>query len=401
METFTGFSAFEAGLGLLCTASIVYLLLGLRGVLLFRESLSRPATLFHPPVSILKPLCGDEPRLYECLRSFVIQDYPDYQVVFGVRESADPAVAVVNRLRAEFPDRDISLVCDARIHGANLKISNVMNMEHLCRHPFVMVSDSDVEVGPSFLANVMAGMEDYDLGLLSCVYKGYSTQGWVSRLGAININQWILPSVLVDRMLSGHEASLGPALLVRRDALAAVGGFAGVANHLAEDCELGRRIEAAGWKVRLSDYTVNTMVNEVSLGDLIRHEVRWAHTVRAVRPLDHGLSVVTCALPVMLVLFALSPSLPGAGILGLYLGLRLVLNSLLQARIAFPQSMPWWLVWPREGLCFLVWFISIFSRAVIWRGQSFSLMRGGVLVPDNASRGTPPLAPVRGRDPAE
>lgn len=382
-------SAVEICLIVLCLSSGVFLLLSLRSVFTFKEKSADHPTQFHPSVSILKPLCGNEPRLYECLRSFMEQDYQDYQLIFGVREASDTAIAVVERLRGEFPDRDISLICDSRIHGANLKISNVMNMAPLCRHPYIMVSDSDVEVGADFLSRVMADMEKQDIGLLSCIYKGYSTKGLVSELGALYINQWIIPSILVDRMLSGHETSLGPALVVRQDALAAAGGFIGIANHLAEDCELGLRIEAAGWAVRLSHYTIDTMVNEERLADLIRHEVRWAHTIRAVRPMDHFLSVITCALPIMLILFALHPSVLAGIILSGSLLLRLGLSAALQSRFKFRSPIRWWLVWPRECLCFAVWAISMFSRAVIWRGQSFSLLAGGLLVPVDTSNGKP------------
>ncbi|MBI3446563.1 MAG: glycosyltransferase, partial [Magnetospirillum sp.] len=211
------------------------------------------------------------------------------------------------------------------------------------------------------------------------------TQGLVSELGAVNINQWIVPSILLDRDLSGTEASLGPVLILRRRALMDIGGFSVVSNYLAEDCEMGRRVARAGWGVRLSDYTVATMVDETSLRALIRHEVRWAHTVRAVRPFDHLLSVVTCALPLLMVLFALKPALWSAILLSIYLSLRLLLSHIIQRRMGFARPMKWWMVWPRECLCFLVWFTSLFSRAVLWRGQTFRLMRGGLLVPESGS----------------
>jgi ceramide glucosyltransferase len=367
---------------LLSLAAIAYLVLCLRHVLPFRVSpVLEPAKL--PPLSVLKPLCGDEPRLYECLRSFCDQDYPDFHLVFGVHRTDDPAILVVERLKREFPHLDISLVCDATSHGANRKISNVLNMMPLARHELVIVSDSDVEVGRDCYGRVAADAADPKVGAVSCIYKGAATGGLVAALGAININDWIIPSVLLERGLNGVEASLGPVMLLRRPALDAIGGFQAVANHLAEDHELGERLGRAGWTVRLSDYAVDTMVSEESLSALFRHEVRWAHTVRAVRPLDHFLSGVTCLLPVLLVLAAIHPLWWTSALCALYLGLRLWLDRAIQARFRLAAPTPWWLVPMRESLCFAVWFYACFSRAVVWRGQAFKLMPGGRLVPQD------------------
>ena len=158
-------------------------------------------------------------------------------------------------------------------------------------------------------------------------------------------------------------------------------GFAAVANHLAEDHQIGDLLVQTGWDVRLSSYTIDTRVNEVELGALFRHEVRWAHTVRAVRPADHILSVVTCILPLLLVLFLVSPSWWGGGVIALYLLLRLRLDRAVNARLTLTRRAPAWLVPVSECLCFAVWLYATFSRAVLWRGQPFKLLSGGRLVP--------------------
>lgn len=379
--TVWGFPVSTIAETLLALAGISFLILCLWTVIRFRETASAPSGSFLPPLSVLKPLCGDEPRLAACLRSFCNQDYPDYQIVFGVREASDPAVAVVEALKAEFPERDITLVCDPRIHGANLKTSNLLNMIPACRHDFLLISDSDVEVGRECFRAIVAAMEAPKVGAVSCIYKGYPTQGWVSVLGALNINGWIVPTVLLDRALNGIDSCLGPVLLLRRAALEAIGGYAVVANHLAEDHEIGDLMTRAGWDVRLSPYTIHTMVDEVSLGALFRHEVRWAHTVRAVRPADHILSVVTCMLPLLLLLHVVSPGWWGGALIGVYLALRLGLDQAMNARLTLIHRAPLWMVPVRECLCFAVWFYATFSRAVVWRGQPFKLLRGGRLVP--------------------
>ena len=363
-------------------AGIAFLGLSLRHVLAAREDTATPDQTEYPPLSVLKPLCGAEPRLYECLRSFCTQDYPaPVQYVFGLREANDPAALVVERLQAEFPALDITLVCDARLHGANLKISNVLNILEACRHDQLLISDSDVMVASDCFRHVVAAMVEPDIGAVSCLYKGAPAKGLVPLLGAMNINDWLLPSVLLDQALNGVDSALGPVMLLRRQALEAIGGLGTVANYLAEDYEIGRMLEQTGWRVRLSLHGIDTMVEETELGALFRHEVRWAHTVRAVRPTDHLLSVVTCVLPVLLALHLVHPTGWGGGLLGIYLVLRLALHWAVERRFAFAVKAPLWLVPPREILCFAVWFYSLFSRAVVWRGQPYRLLPGGRLVP--------------------
>lgn len=371
-------------LGLVLTASTGWAFLGLslRQALNFRECNEAPATGETPPVSVMKPLCGNEPRLYECLRSFFDQDYPDYQIVFGVRDVNDPAVAVVDRLRAEFPDRDIVLVCDDNVHGSNLKVSNLINMTSACRHDFLVVSDSDVEIGRDGLRAIIDPMaRDAGIGAVSCLYTGQATSGVVSRLGELNINGWIIPSVLLDKSINNIDCALGAVLLLRRAALDSVGGFASVSDHLADDHEIGDLMTRAGWRVHLSHFTVATMVDETSLLALIRHEIRWAQTVWVTRPLDHVLSVATCLLPIYLLQLALFPSIVGASAVSFYLVLRLILTATLNRRLSFARPMPLWLVPVRECLCFVVWAVCMTSRKIVWRGQPFRLLGSGRLVP--------------------
>jgi len=373
-----------ADLGLVLTASTGWAFLGLslRQALSFKEIRKAPAGGETPPVSVLKPLCGSEPRLYECLRSFCDQDYPEYQIVFGVHNADDPAIAVVDRLRAEFPERDITLVCDDSIHGSNLKISNLINMVSASRHEYLVVSDSDVKIRRDGLRAIVDPMvKDHRIGAVSCLYAGQATAGLVSRLGELNINGWIVPSVLLDKSINNIDCALGAVLLLRRAALDSIGGFASVRDHLADDHQIGELMTRAGWRVHLSHFTVETMVDETSLLALIRHEIRWAQTVWVTRPLDHVLSVATCLLPIYLLQLALFPSIVGAAAVALYLLLRLMLTVVLNRRVSFARPMPLWLVPLRECLCFVVWALCMTSRKIVWRGQPFRLLGCGRLVP--------------------
>ncbi|HXP96777.1 MAG TPA: bacteriohopanetetrol glucosamine biosynthesis glycosyltransferase HpnI [Telmatospirillum sp.] len=382
-------SVVSIGLYGLALAGLAYLLLALKHVLCFHKETPRHDGVISPAVTVMKPLCGDEPGLYDCLRSFFLQDYPAYQLVFGVRDAGDAAVAVVNRLRAEFPNQDVAVVIDARIYGANLKVSNLINMMPSCRHDMLVVADSDVAVGSDALTSVVAQISSEGVGAVSCLYQGRPLAGPVSRLGALYINDWFLPSVLVDVSLSGVDGCFGALMAFRREALASVGGFHAVADHLAEDNLLGRLIRLRGWQVRISSYTVDTMVSENRLSSLVDHEVRWSRTVRSCRPRDHILSVTTFPLPLLLIFLAVEPSILGCFLVALHVGLRLALHFAVRVRFSRGVAGRAWmadaaLVPLREVLCAMVWVMSLLGQNVRWRNREYRITRDGHLVMNNA-----------------
>ena len=388
----------SVGLYILALAGLAYLLLALRHVLLFRGESRSSGGKDLPPVSILKPLCGEEPGLYRCLRSFCLQSYPTYQIVFGVRDADDKAVEVVNRLRREFPDRDLSLVIDARIYGANLKVSNLINMMPSCRYDMLVIADSDVAVGTDALSTVMGQLSEEGVGATSCLYRGRPMQGLAARLGALYINDWFLPSVLVDVALSGVDGCFGALMAIRREALSSIGGFQILANHLAEDNLLGRLIRQKGWGLRLSSYTVDTMVSEASLPALIDHEIRWSRTVRSCRQLDHFLSLTTFPFPLLAIFLVMAPSFLGCILLALHLCFRVILHFAVVAR--FPHEASVWekvtaaaLVPVRESLCFIVWGISLLGRNVRWRNRDYRISGDGRLQMSD-SRALPLSSPI-------
>jgi ceramide glucosyltransferase len=368
-------------LSVVAAAGIAYCLLALSQVLLFRAPEPADDGGPRPAVSILKPLCGAEPRLYECLRSFCELDYPVYQLVFGVRAGDDPAIRTVERLRAEYPGRDIALVVDARIHGANLKVSNLINMMAACRHGVLVIADSDVEVTPDALAAVVAPLADPSVGAVSTLYRGVATGGMFSTLGALYINDWFLPSVLVDERLNGVDGLFGAMISVRRSALEEVGGFEALKDCLADDNRLGRLLRERGWAIRLSRHTVGTMVGETSAASLFSHETRWARTVRACRAADHVLSVVTFPLPLVLALLALAPSALGAGLALTLYGLRVALHYAVHARLAVGGAPVPLLLPLREALNMAVWTASLFGNRVRWRERSYVVTAKGDLCP--------------------
>jgi ceramide glucosyltransferase len=372
------------GLGL-AAASAAFLILAL-----WRAATSRfdsiptqphgAAAAFRPPVTVLKPLCGKEPRLYECLLSFCEQDYPDMQIVFGVGDSEDGAIAVVEQLIAEFPGRDLALMVNGGMHGSNLKVGNLINMARLAKHDIIVVSDSDTLVARDCLAQIVTPFNDAATGAVTCLYKAAPAANLASKLGALFINDWFLSSAVVDARMRDVAYCFGPLSAVRRGALDAIGGFAALGSQLADDFMMGRLIAAAGYKVRLSHVVPSTVVAE-NFRSLFWHELRWARTVKAVKPGEHFLSAVMEPLPLLAVLLLPYPRLGGWAILGVVIMLRVALHYLLRARFRFDYPACPWLLPLRECLCFAVWVASFLGSNIRWRHRRFAIGSGGELIP--------------------
>jgi len=368
----------------LAAGSAAYLLLALWRVAMsrFETAPAQPSAppVFLPPVTVLKPLCGAEPRLYECLRSFCEQDYPDMQIVFGVGDAGDGAIPVVKRLIAEFPGRDLALVIDGGVHGSNLKVGNLVNMARLAKHDIIAVSDSDILVARDCLAQFVTPFAEASTGAITCLYKASPSSGLASKLGALFINDWFLSSAMVDAGMRDVTYCFGPLSAVRRDALESIGGFARLASQLADDFMMGHLIAAAGYKVRLSHVVPSTVVAE-NFRSLFWHELRWARTVKAVKPGEHFLSVVMEPLPLLAALLLPYPLLGGWAILAAVVMLRMALHGLLHARFRFDYFICPWLLPLREGLCFAVWVASYLGSNIRWRHRRFAIGSGGELIP--------------------
>jgi ceramide glucosyltransferase len=330
-----------------------------------------------PPVSVLKPLCGEETGLYDNLVSFCRQDYPGWQIVFGVQNPGDPAIAVVRRLMAEFPDADLSLVVEGRRQSGNLKVANLQNMLPAARHDLVVISDSDMRVAPDYLAAVETPLADPATGLVTCLYRGRSSGGTWSLLAASHINHGFLPQALVAQSLGTHAGCFGATLALRRDTLQAIGGLAAVADALADDHALGQAVRRLGRKVVLSPYIVDNIIAEPSLGALFRHELRWARTIRAVAPAGFLGSVVTQ--PVVLALAALPLGMPALAMLAAALFCRVAMVRMVDHALKLPPT-PLWLLPLRDMLSFAVFVASFFTRTVAWRDRTFRIGPKGRLI---------------------
>ena len=341
---------------------------------------SRLATRDLPPVTILKPLCGAEPETYECLRSFCDQAYPEFQVIFGVCDSNDPALAIVHRLQREFPRRDLGLAIDRRQHGSNRKVSNLINMMPLARHEFLVLSDSDVQVERDYLARVVAPLHDGGVGIVTCAYRGRPRRGLWSLLGASFINEWFMPSVRVAAMAGSRSFAFGSTIAIRRETLASIGGFASIADQLADDYRLGELTHRRGLRTVLSDVVVDVCVAEPSFGDLVRHELRWLRTIRALRPMGYAFTFITFGMPVAALGVLLAGGAAAAvGMLSITALARVVLHLLARR----PGSPVWQLaILPlRDMLSLALWGWSFVTRRVQWREVRYRVTRDGSVQP--------------------
>ncbi len=350
-------------------AGVAQQLLGTR--LVERMALApAPVPAERPAVSLLKPLCGVDPLTELALESFFLIDYPEYQLVFGVQSEADPVLDVLARLRARHPERDVTVVIDAALHGSNRKISNLINMLPEAKYETLVISDADIHVPVYFLDRVVAEMAKPNTGLVTTLYTGLpGTPALASLLGACQINYTFLPGALLARKL-GRQDCLGVTMALTKKVLAEIGGLEAVVNNLADDQVLGRLVLAKGYRLGLAQVIPATTVPETSLNDLYRHELRWARTIRALVPVPYAASILQLSLfwAALTVLFA-GGALWSWGLFLLVLATRYAASRKIDAALRLPKSGDAWLLLLRELCSTIIYVASFTGSQVDWRGQ--------------------------------
>ena len=337
-------------------------------------------TLTLPPATILKPLCGAEPALYEHLRSFCEQHYPSWQVVFGVRDPHDPALEVVHRLRSEFPQLDLQIAINSAQHGISSKVSNLVNMMPLARHDYIVIADSDIRVGPDYLERVIAPLLDERVGIVTCLYRGCPRPGFWSLLASIFINEWFVPSVRVLALSCSRAFAFGATIALRRATLARVGGFAVIADQLPDDYRLGELTRRVGLRTVLSEVEVETCVDEADLGELVRHQLRWLRTIRTVRPIGYALAVVSFGLPLAIIGCLLAgASAATLAMLAVTAIARLMIHSAPRNSYSLPGQLG--LAALSDMLGFVLFCWSFAGRRVHWRDARYLIARDGTIQP--------------------
>jgi ceramide glucosyltransferase len=334
-------------------------------------------------VSILKPLRGTDPEMYESFRSHCVQDHEDYEIIFGVSDANDPAIQLVDQLKAEFPQSAIRLVLCPEKLGNNIKVSNLAQMVRQSYREYLIVNDSDIRVEPDYLRRVLTPLNDVKIGLVTCLYRGVANSTLGSRLESLGISSDFCAGVLVaENIEHGIRFGLGSTLAFRRRDLQAIGGFEALVDYLADDYQLGSRIAALGLKVKLSDDVVETFLPRYSLRAFLDHQLRWARTVRDSRFWGYVGLGLTFGLPWAALTLILARGTAWAwALFALTAAMRVSVTLVVGKSVLQDRQVARLLAWLplRDLLALLVWIASFAGHKIVWRGDRFRLENGKLI----------------------
>ena len=367
-----------------CVSSSAYYLFCLWAAARFVRARKSPSTALPshllPGVTILKPLKGTDPEMYESFRSHCLQDYPEYEIIFGVSDPNDPAIAITESLEREFPDGAMRLMVCKDILGPNVKVSNLEQMAQSARYQHFVVNDSDIRVESDYLRRIVAPLVDPRVGLVTCLYRGMAAETLGSKLESLGISTDFSAGVLAaQRLERGLHFGLGSTLAFRKAELERIGGFKALVDFLADDYELGRRIRALGKEVVLSDVTVETHLPEYTLSGFLQHQLRWSRSVRDARPRGFIGLVSTFGIMWGLLAVIFGGAAPWTwAVLGTVLLLRTVMAFFMCRTVLQDEEgvESLWLVPIRDLIGVGVWIASFTGHTVTWRGDRFRLNQG-------------------------
>ena len=339
-----------------------------------------------PPVTLLKPLCGLEPNLEANLTSFFQQHYPKFEIIFGVRDAEDPALDIVSKVKRKFPHVPAKIVITGEPKRANAKVCSLMKMYATASFDHFVISDSDVCVTSGYIEQVIRPLLQPETGLVTCLYRGVPTDGVWSRLEALGMSVEMTAGVLVANLIEGMKFALGPTMATRRDVLDRIGGFGILADYCADDYVLGAAVWGAGKEVVLSNHIIDHVVINRSLMDSLHHQVRWMKSTRFSRTWGHLGSVLTFSMPFGIVGLAAGIILhrPFVGVaifLAAYLNRIALALAAGYGAVRDPRAARLcWLYPLRDLMGFGFWAASFLGRTIIWRGETYRLEHGGLMV---------------------
>lgn len=381
-------------------SSGIYLLLALIAAFRLRFALPEPAPsgegeVALPPVTVLKPLRGMEPLMEQNLESFYRQEYPCFELIFGARNGSDPALQIVEALRQKYPGVTTRIILSGEPACPHPKIHALTKMIVAASYPYLVITDSDVQVNPDFLRQVVSPLLDSSVGLVTCIYRGVPTGGFWSLLEALGMSVELTSGVLVAEMLEGMKFALGPAMATRKDVLAMLGGIEALGDYCADDFALGQLTDAAGKKVLLSRHVIDHVVQNRSARASWVHQLRWLRSTRFSRPLGHAGTGMSFALPFGLLGMAAGLATGswtlGFGLLGLAALNRIVLSVVVGWGVVRDARSLWfcWLYPVRDLEGFFLWCTSFFGTEIVFRGELYQVEPRGKM-----TRKSGPLSPA-------
>ena len=381
-------------------SSAIYLFLALIAAIRFRgtsPTTASPSDGDLPPVTVLKPLCGMEPLMEQRLESFFRQDYPSFELIFGARNSSDPVLKIVEALRQKHPRVRTEVVLSGEPAYPNAKVHGLEKMIAAASYPYLVITDSDVHVGPDFLKQVVRPLSDPSVGLGTCIYRGVPCGGLWSRLEALGMSVEMPAGVLVAELLEGMKFALGPCMAISKDLLARLGGIRVLGAYCSDDFLLGQLTHAAGMKVLLSRYIIEHVAVNRSARASLLHQVRWMKSTRFSRPLGHVGALMTFAMPFGLLGLAAGLGMGrwmlGFGLLSLAVMNRMVLSIVMGWGVVHDSgSLRFcWLYPVRDLLGFFLWCASFWGTEIVWRDERYELSAGGKMTrKSDLSHSVPP-----------
>jgi ceramide glucosyltransferase len=372
----------EIALAALTVAADAFYLLSVVAAYKFFSGPKAGAAAELPPVSVMIPLHGADFKAYQNYALFCRQDYPEFQIVFGVREATDTSIPIVRKLMADFPRADIELVVCPDVIGANLKVSNLENMLGRVKHEHIVIVDSDIRVGPDYLRRIVSELAGERVGLVTCMYRAAEAPDFAAKLEAIGITAEFHPGVLMARMIEGVKFALGSTMATTRARLESVGGFPALKDYLADDFMLGNLIAASGYEVRLSAYVVETAMAPAGFARMMRHQLRWSRSTRRSRPAGYFGLIFTYGTALALINVAVARgSALSLALLGLTLAARMTMGWVVGVALLGDRLLKkyFYLLPARDVLSFVIWCVSWFGRRVEWRGRVFEVKRDGTM----------------------
>ncbi len=381
---------------LLATAPLVYYMLAtLAALRFFRRERARKLPDYTPPVSLLKAVRGLDFGSYENFASFCRLDYPEYEILFAVNDERDPAMPVIEQVIAEFPGRRVRLLVGAEDLGANRKVNKLARLAREAQNDVLVLTDGDVRVGLNFLREVVAPLADEKTGAVTSFYRGIVERNLWAELEAVGASSDFFAGVLMAGWTEGIHFGLGASIATTKKWVSKMGGFEAIAGTLADDYELGNRIAKAGGAVMLSREAVWTIYPAQTPTTFWSHQMRWARTIRLLRPWSYAGLLLTQGLPWAVLAALVAPAKwMAASYLVAYAVPRFVMawtvgvwgvrDEVLQRKI--------WLVPLRDAFYFVIWLASFGSNRITWGNDEY-LIRDGQMVPVLAgkpSEGNPP-----------
>jgi ceramide glucosyltransferase len=361
-----------------CVYTVIAAALSLR----FGQSYRQADDQSQTSITILKPLCGREPDLFARLTAFGHQRYDaPVQIVFGSQNRSDPAIDTVKGLQAARPDLAIDLAVDPRAYGTNRKVSNLINMAPLARNDVIVLSDSDIEVGPNYLSDVAAELQKPGIGAVTCLYHGVAGGGLWSRLSAMSINTYFLPNVVLARSLGLAQPCFGATIALRRETLEDIGGFNAFADCLADDYAVGEAVREAGYDVAIPPFSVGHVCFERTASELLRHQMRQSCTIRSIDPAGYAGAMITHPFALALI-GALLGSPLGLLVAALAVVCRTALTVAIERAFDLPRHQ-YWLIPFRDLIAFTTFVSGFFGTTVSWRGSRYRVLSDGSVVQES------------------